>query len=135
MQRRHQLREELNAIYTAARVTTYPAYVAAQKALKQSSDLTFSDDEIDVMLPQSLRKNEKIVWSSGHIVGQAQLALAASLGAHFPEGFVFLRQRQHMMQPIDLAVQSVHLLVVQSAVTPPQHRLSRRPASPTPATE
>ena len=41
MQRRHQLREELNAIYTAARVTTYPAYVAAQKALKQSSDLTF----------------------------------------------------------------------------------------------
>ena len=60
MQRRDQLREELNATYAAARVTTYLAYAAAQKGLKHSEDLTFSDDEIDIMLPAGLRKNKTI---------------------------------------------------------------------------
>ena len=58
MKRRDQLREELNKVYTAARVTTPKAYAAAQRALKLKEDLTFSPDEIDLFLPVGLRKNK-----------------------------------------------------------------------------
>jgi hypothetical protein len=36
------------------------AYAKAQKALKLREDLTFSDDEIDLLLPDGLRKNKAI---------------------------------------------------------------------------
>ena len=54
------LLEELNTVYAPARVTTPSAYAKAQKALKLKEDLTFSDDEIDLLLPAGLRKNKAI---------------------------------------------------------------------------
>jgi hypothetical protein len=60
MQRRDALREDLNKVYSAARVTSYKAYAAAQKALKFNEDMTFSPDEIDMLLPAGLRKNKSL---------------------------------------------------------------------------
>jgi hypothetical protein len=58
--RRDALLEDLNAVYAAARVTSPEAYAAAQKALKLKEDLTFSDDEIDMLLPAGLRKSQPV---------------------------------------------------------------------------
>jgi hypothetical protein len=55
--RRNALREDLNKVYAAARVTSPKAYGMAQKALKFNEDMTFSPDEIDMLLPIGLRKN------------------------------------------------------------------------------
>ncbi len=57
---RDVLLDDLNKVYAPAKVTTGDAYGAAQSALKQKEDLTFSDDEIDLMLPMSLRRNKDI---------------------------------------------------------------------------
>ena len=54
---RDDLLEELHGIYSAAPSTTHKAYREAQKALKQSEDMTFSDKEIDAFLPNELKKN------------------------------------------------------------------------------
>ncbi len=54
---RDRLLDELHAIYSAAPSTTHKAYKKAQKALKQSEDMTFSDEEIDAFLPNELKKN------------------------------------------------------------------------------
>lgn len=53
---RDQLIEDLHAVYSGAPSTNYKAYVAAQKALKQLEDMTFSDDEIDAFLPRELKR-------------------------------------------------------------------------------
>ena len=53
---RDNLLEELHSIYSAAPSTTHKAYKKAQKALKQSEDMTFSDEEIDAFLPNQLKK-------------------------------------------------------------------------------
>ena len=53
---RDNILEELNAIYSAAPVTSPKAYSKAQAALKLKEDLTFSDDELDYLLPAALRK-------------------------------------------------------------------------------
>lgn len=58
--RRDMLREELNKVYAAARVTSPKAYGMAQRALKFSEDMTFSPDEIDMLLPIGLRKNKDL---------------------------------------------------------------------------
>ena len=55
--RRDDLQKKLAAIYKAAPQTSSKAYVAAQAALKEHEELTFSDSEIDKFLPVSLRKN------------------------------------------------------------------------------
>jgi hypothetical protein len=60
MTRRDSLLEDLNKVYAPAKVTTGTAYGQAQNALKNKEDLTFSDDEIDLMLPLGLRKNKNI---------------------------------------------------------------------------
>lgn len=52
--RRDELTEKLKAIYQFAPDTTSKAYQAAQRALKVSEDMTFSEDEIDKFLPSSL---------------------------------------------------------------------------------
>lgn len=52
--RRDGLVEELKTIYDTAPDTSSRAYRAAQKALKISEDMTFSDEEIDKFLPDSL---------------------------------------------------------------------------------
>ncbi len=56
MRRRDTLREELNSVYSCALVTSTEAYAAAQKALQLNEDLTFSEIEIDMLLPIGLRK-------------------------------------------------------------------------------
>ena len=53
--RRNELVEELKFIYKFAPDTSSKAYAAAQKALKISEDMTFSNDELNRFLPDSLR--------------------------------------------------------------------------------
>ncbi|WP_081790942.1 SLATT domain-containing protein [Deinococcus phoenicis] len=54
--RRDELQSELNAIYDSTPATNSKAYSQAQRALKVNEELTFSDHEIDVFLPEKLRK-------------------------------------------------------------------------------
>lgn len=55
--RRDELQAKLAAIYKGAPQTDSKAYLAAQKALKDNEEYTFSDAEIDCFLPTSLRKD------------------------------------------------------------------------------
>ena len=55
-QKRNELQETLKNIYQAAPRTMPKAYAAAQTALKLNEELTFSDKEIDGLLPALLRK-------------------------------------------------------------------------------
>lgn len=52
---RDRLNVELEDIYKAAPRTNTKAYEAAQKALKESEELFFSDEELNKMLPKQLR--------------------------------------------------------------------------------
>ena len=52
---RDRLNVELEDIYKAAPRTNTKAYQAAQKALKESEELFFSDEELNKMLPKQLR--------------------------------------------------------------------------------
>ena len=54
--RREELQERLASIYEGAPRTDGTAYGAAQEALKVKEDLTFSDSEIDMLLPAAMRK-------------------------------------------------------------------------------
>lgn len=56
VERRDAVMEELHSIYVGSPSTNYRAYTMAQKALQQSEELTFSDSEIDALLPSELRK-------------------------------------------------------------------------------
>lgn len=53
---RDKLNAELESIYKAAPGTSATAYAAAQKALKDSEELFFSDEELNKVLPKQLRK-------------------------------------------------------------------------------
>lgn len=55
-ERRDRLQAALHKIYHATPHTDGKAYGKAQDALKNREDLTFSEHEIDVMLPASLRR-------------------------------------------------------------------------------
>lgn len=55
--KRDELSAKLASIYTDAPDTTGQDYAAAQKALKVDEEMTFSVNEIDVMLPPRLRKH------------------------------------------------------------------------------
>ncbi|BEH13961.1 hypothetical protein MAALD49_13290 [Marinobacter shengliensis] len=55
---RNELLVELHSIYVGAPSTNFRAYSQAQNALKNMEDMTFSDEEIDTFLPNSLKKNE-----------------------------------------------------------------------------
>ena len=57
--RRHELQEQLAAVYSAAPRTTAKGYARASKGLKEQEELTFSDEEIDKFLPPSLRRASK----------------------------------------------------------------------------
>lgn len=52
--RRDELIEELKKIYEFAPDTSSKAYRAAQRALQISEDMTFTNDEINKFLPDSL---------------------------------------------------------------------------------
>ena len=54
--RRDALLKELHGVYSGAPSTTVRAYTAAQKALQQWEEMTFSDDEIDKLLPRDLKR-------------------------------------------------------------------------------
>lgn len=54
--RRDDLMDELHAIYAQAPSTNDRAYTKAQKALKESEEMTFNDKEIDDFLPDKLKK-------------------------------------------------------------------------------
>ena len=55
--RRDALLENLHGVYLGAPSTTYQAYKKAQEALQQNDEMTFSDTEIDAMLPREFRKS------------------------------------------------------------------------------
>ena len=54
---RDALLEDLHGVYTGAPSTNYQAYKKAQEALQQYEEMTFSDAEIDALLPSDLRKS------------------------------------------------------------------------------
>lgn len=56
---RNKLQEQYFAVLSDAPRTTPKAYEKAQDALKSKEDLTFSDQEIDLMLPSKLRTVEE----------------------------------------------------------------------------
>jgi hypothetical protein len=56
---RDKLQMELSVIYKNAPRTTSEAYAEAQNALKFKEDLTFSSAEIDMLLPDKLRLQNK----------------------------------------------------------------------------
>ena len=58
-QRRDELQETLKDIYKVAPRTLPKAYRMAQDALQLNEELTFSNKEIDKILPESLRMCEK----------------------------------------------------------------------------
>lgn len=55
-QRRDDINEQLINIYRGAPKTINKAYQIASKALQKNEEFTFSDEEIDKFLPESLRK-------------------------------------------------------------------------------
>lgn len=57
-EKRDELQEALKNIYQGAPRTIPEAYSTAQRALKISEELTFSDEEIDNLLPIYLRKTK-----------------------------------------------------------------------------
>lgn len=56
-QTRDELNEQLVQTYRGAPKTINKAYQIASKALKENEEFTFSDDEIDKFLPESLRRS------------------------------------------------------------------------------
>lgn len=61
IKRRDKINDELSAIYKNAPRTTNRAYNKAKKALKENDEMTFSDEELDVFLPEVLRKKSNVV--------------------------------------------------------------------------
>ncbi|WP_435781707.1 SLATT domain-containing protein [Providencia hangzhouensis] len=58
VEKRDLLQAELFSIYQGSPRTINKAYTLATNALKYNEELTFSDDEIDCLLPKSLRKKD-----------------------------------------------------------------------------
>ncbi len=56
IEKRDKLLQQLHSVYLGAPSTTFKAYREAQRALKDSEELTFSDQEIDSFLPKELKK-------------------------------------------------------------------------------
>ena len=54
--RRDELQSTLHKVYKSAPRTDDEAYSKAQTALKDNEELTFSDTEIDALLPAPLRR-------------------------------------------------------------------------------
>ena len=56
MDKRNELQERTAAVYSTSPPTDSKSYMAAQNALKTEEEQTFSEHEIDVMLPNSIRR-------------------------------------------------------------------------------
>jgi hypothetical protein len=63
--RRDKLQEELGQIYSQAPNAASGSYKAASKGLQRNEELTFTDEEIDLMLPAALREAKKEKGSAG----------------------------------------------------------------------
>ena len=59
MKKRDNLQNRTSEVYTNSPRTDAKSYAAAQKALKIDEEQTFSEQEIDVMLPNSIRRNNR----------------------------------------------------------------------------
>lgn len=59
IKKRDELQERTYQIYKNSLKTDNKSYKQAQQALKNDEEQTFSEKEIDIMLPSSLRKSEK----------------------------------------------------------------------------
>lgn len=57
--RRDELQNALAGIYKGVPQTSAEAYADAQRALKQSEDMTFSDSEIDAFVPAALKSSTR----------------------------------------------------------------------------
>jgi hypothetical protein len=56
--RREEIQQQLHQIYKAAPNTDGRAYATAQKALRYKNELTFSDRELDQLLPSQLKRTK-----------------------------------------------------------------------------
>ena len=54
--KRDELQERTSEVYSNSPRTDTKSYMAAQKALKTEEEQTFSEEEIDIMLPNSIRR-------------------------------------------------------------------------------
>lgn len=54
--KRNELQERTSEVYSNSPRTDAKSYTAAQKALKTEEEQTFSEAEIDIMLPNSIRR-------------------------------------------------------------------------------
>lgn len=61
IKKRDELHEKLTLTYKGSPRTFSKAYTTAQKALQINDELTFSENEIDKLLPKELRKNQHSV--------------------------------------------------------------------------
>jgi len=57
--RRDDILDDLHAVYTGAPSTTFKAYKKAQEAIQQYDEMSFSDEEIDNLLPDELKKEQR----------------------------------------------------------------------------
>lgn len=57
-ERRDALTKELHVAYAGSPSTNYKGYTRARKALQKLDDMTFSNAEIDVFLPQELKRGD-----------------------------------------------------------------------------
>lgn len=59
MTKRNELQNRTAEVYAQSPRTDGRSYAEAQKSLKTEEEQTFSDDEIDVMLPNSIRRRNR----------------------------------------------------------------------------
>lgn len=57
--RRDELQEIAREVYSSAPRTSPKAYARAQEGLKHNEELTFSSRELDLLLPEALRLNDR----------------------------------------------------------------------------
>lgn len=61
MRKRDELQERTATVYSNSPRTDAKSYAAAQKALKCEEEQTFSEEEIDNMLPNSIRRRNRMM--------------------------------------------------------------------------
>ena len=66
--RRDLLLQDLHGVYLGAPSTTHQAYKKAQEALQHNEELTFSEAEIDALLPNALRKSASLAADAADAV-------------------------------------------------------------------
>lgn len=59
MKKRDELQERTAEVYSSSPRTDGKSYSEAQKALKYNEEQTFSENEIDIMLPNSIRRSNR----------------------------------------------------------------------------